>query len=55
MKHVLIVEKGKWGCNLFTADQGWKVIDDKTQALPYIMTGLAGGLASDPDQVPLCA
>ncbi|KAB8275223.1 hypothetical protein BDV30DRAFT_236925 [Aspergillus minisclerotigenes] len=42
-----------WGCNLFTANQGLKVLDRKTPVEPYTLASLAGGPTIQ-DQIQLC-
>ncbi|GFF28689.1 hypothetical protein IFM46972_02416 [Aspergillus udagawae] len=42
-----------WGCNLFTRDQGLRVLDTNTPVEPYTLANLAGGPVRI-DQIQLC-
>ncbi|KNG85196.1 hypothetical protein ANOM_008093 [Aspergillus nomiae NRRL 13137] len=42
-----------WGCNLFTANQGLKVLEKETPEEPYTLATLAGGPTIQ-DQIQLC-
>ncbi|KAE8343187.1 hypothetical protein BDV24DRAFT_149809 [Aspergillus arachidicola] len=42
-----------WGCNLFTQDQGLKVLDITTPLAPYTLANLAGGPTRQ-EQIQLC-
>ncbi|KAK6837364.1 hypothetical protein RU639_001566 [Aspergillus parasiticus] len=46
-------EEDFWGCNLFTANQGLKVLDRNTPEEPYTLASLAGGPTIQ-DQIQLC-
>ncbi|CEJ58369.1 hypothetical protein PMG11_07026 [Penicillium brasilianum] len=46
-------EEDFWGCNLFTSDQGLKVLSTDTPSEPYTLANLAGGPIRQ-EQIQLC-
>jgi hypothetical protein len=52
-KDQLINAQEFWGCNLFTSDQGLRVVSKETPPEPYTLANLAGGPILQ-EQIQLC-